>query len=215
MGWKQNQFERRLRERLAENYAPNRAYISAKELEKYLENDQGHLLTKVWQILSEYWTVGRAMGKSIPEIQDETEKWLKDIGIQHEKVVVRAFVDAQIGHRIWSLKSEGYRMEMANDRLNVSDVDNESAYDEMERWYLDCTIECSDLLNTSPVNANHVLLEWGENGRILEAIWSLYERGSMTEKDRDIVKNIVAEITNEDWQRVEEWICYKESIGQE
>ena len=155
------------------------------------------------------------MGKSIPTIQDEAEKWLSGVGIHHSEAVVKAFVYAQIGHRIWKLKCEGYRMEMANHRVNVPDADDESIYDEIERWYIDLTMECADVLNTTPVNANHVLLEWGENGRILENIWSLYESGSKSQKDRGIVKTIVSELTEENHQVVEEWISYKESIGQE
>ena len=215
MGWKRNQFERRLREQLAEYHAPKRAYITAEELGKNLENDQGLTLTELWKILSNYWTVGRTMGKSIATVRDETEQWLKGIGIRHERVVIQAFVDAQIGHRIWALKCEGYRAEMASDRLIVSDIENESIYSEMEQWGLDRTVECSDVLNIGPINANHMLLEWGENGRVLENLWSLYESGSMTHLERDILKDVIAELTNEDCQKVEEWISHKERICQE
>ena len=215
MGWKRNQFERRLRELLAGYYAPKRAYATAEELEENLENDQGYLLTDLWRILSKSWTAGRAMDKSIPTIQGETERWLEDIGIRHARVVGQAFLDAQIGHRIWSLKCEGYRMEMANHSLNPSGVENELIYDDMVGWSRGHTIECSDILNTTPVNANHVLLEWREKGKILENLWSLYENGTMTQEYRDILKSIVAEMTNENCQRVEEWISYKESDGQE
>ena len=215
MGWKRNQFERRLRELLAGYYAPKRVYVTAEELEKDLENDQGYSLTDLWRILLKSWTAGRAMDKSIPAIQDEAENWLKKIGIQRARVVSQAFLDTKIGHRISIIKSEGCRMEIANHSLNQSDVENELIYNDMVGWSTDQTIECSDILNTTPVNANHVLLEWSENGNILEDLWSLYKSGLMTQQDRGVLKSIVAEITNANCQRVEEWISYKESDGQE
>ena len=87
MGWKRNHFERRLRELLAKRYAPRRVYIASGELEKIMEKNPDYPLTELWRILSEYWTLGRAMGKSIPTIQDETEKWVDDIGVQHARTL--------------------------------------------------------------------------------------------------------------------------------
>ena len=83
MGWKREQFKRRIRELAAGNDNTERAYVPLQEA----ENDIAYSFDYVWQCLSKAWVAGRAMGKSPLTLQDEAEEWLADMGARQPRVI--------------------------------------------------------------------------------------------------------------------------------
>ena len=209
MGWKREQFKRRIRELTAGTHGEGRAHISLQEA----ENDIAHSFDHVWQCLSKAWVAGRAMGKSPLTLQDEAEEWLSDIGVRQPRVVSQAFIDARVGGRIWNSKCEMCRFEIANVMLNASERGAERGSDELRTWYSDIVAEWADLYQTRSLpDANHAIVEWAETEGILPRLWSLYEKGPRTIDDRNTLRALVVAITNASEQQAEAWICAEEKL---
>ena len=209
MGWKREQFKRRIRELTAANRGEGRAYMPVHEA----ENDIPHSIDHVWQCLSKAWNAGRAMGKSPLTLQDEAEEWLSDLGVPQARIVGQAFIDTRAGDRIWNSKCEMCRFELANVTLNASERGAESGIDELRHWYSDIVAEWADLYKTKSLSdANHAMLEWAETEAILPKLWSLYDNGPRTIGDRKTLKGLVVAITNVSNEQAEAWIYAEEKL---
>ena len=209
MGWKREQFKRRIRELTAGNRGEGRAYMPVQEA----EYDIPHSIDHVWQCLSKAWIAGRAMEKSPLTLQDEAEEWLSNLGVRQPRVVSQAFIDTRVGDRIWKSKCEMCRFEIANVTLNASERGAERGSDELRTWYSDIVAEWADLYKTKSLpDANHAIVEWAETEGILPRLWSLYEKGPRTIDDRNTLKGLVVAITNASNQQAEAWICAEEKL---
>ena len=208
MGWKREQFKRRIRELAAGNDSTERAYVPLQEA----ENDIAYSFEYVWQCLSKAWVAGRAMGKSPLTLQDEAEEWLADIGARQPRVISQAFIDTKAGHRIWNSKCEVSRFGIASDVLHASERAAEHKKDELRAWYSDIVAEWADIYKTKSLpDANYAVVDWVETAGILPRLWSLYENGPRTIEDRNTLKALVVGITNASDQQAEAWISAQES----
>ena len=209
MGWKREGFKRRIRELSAEVDGDDRVYLSLDEIER----DCAYNWDYTWRRLSKAWRVGRALGKSPMALQNEAEKWLAEIGVRQPGVISQAFLDIRVGHRMRNSKCEVSRFEIANDVLNASGRGTEHGGDELLAWHSDIVAEWADIYKTRFLaDANHAILGWAESAGILPKLWSLYENGPRTTKDRNTLKALVVGITDASDEQAEAWISAKECV---
>lgn len=207
MGWKQQRFKRRIRELSAELDGSAGLYPPLDEIER----DCVYNWDYTWTCLSRAWTVGRAMGKSPLTLQNEAEKWLAQIGVHQPGVVSQAFLDVKVGHRVWNSKCEVSRFEIARDVLSASGRGDERACDELRAWYSDIVAEWEDIHKTRSLpDADHAVVDWLESAGMLPKLWSLYENGPRTTRDRDTLKALVVGITDASNEQAEAWISAEE-----
>ena len=209
MGWKREQFKRRMRELAAECDSTVRAYVPLQEV----ENDNAYSVDYTWQCLSKAWVAGRAMGKSPLTLQDEAEKWLAEIEVRQPRVISQAFIDAKLWHRVWNNKCEMSRLEMVKKMLNVSERGAKQGHDELRAWYSDIVAEFANIYKTRSLpDSNYAIGGWAETEGILPRLWSLYANGAMTTEDRSTLKALVIEITNASDRQAEAWISAEERM---
>lgn len=212
MGWKREQFKRRIRELAAATDGSGRAYVPLQDA----ENDIAYSFDYVWHCLAKAWAAGHAMGKSPLTLQDEVEAWLADMSVRQPRVISQAFLDTRVGHRVWNSKCEMSRFEIASAVLSRSELGAERKNDELQEWYSDIVAEWADLYKTTSLpDANHAIVNWAETAALLPRLWSLYERGPRTMEDRTTLKALVVEVANVSDQQAEAWVSAEEARREE